>query len=155
MPFNPKVINLKTIIDDKVQLLSSSSKLKNIALSSNINANLEVVADENMVKAIIRNLISNAIKYTNPGGKITVDGILKANEIEITISDTGIGISKAKMKELFTSVLTTSCPGTDNEKGSGLGLNICKEFVHNHKGRIWVESQPGAGSIFSFTLPLP
>ena len=106
-----------------------------------------------MLNTILRNLISNAIKFTSIGGHIRVFTISKEDHVEITISDDGIGMNKEKLKGLFNITSNSTTIGTANEKGSGLGLVLCKEFVEKHKGKIWVESEEGKGSDFKFTLP--
>ena len=107
-----------------------------------------------MVLIILRNLISNAIKFTNPGGKIDVITITRTNHVEISISDNGVGMNKDKIKTLFNVSSNTTSLGTDNENGSGLGLVLCKEFAEKNNGEIWAESEEGKGSDFKFTLPI-
>ena len=106
-----------------------------------------------MIDTILRNLISNAIKFTYPGGKITVSVEEKQNELLVTVSDTGVGISKENRDKLFKIDQSYSTTGTQNEKGTGLGLILCKEFVEKHGGKIWVESEVNKGSTFYFTFP--
>jgi signal transduction histidine kinase len=115
---------------------------------------LEVFADVNMLRTVLRNLISNAIKFTNTGGHINVKSILKNNHVEISISDNGIGMNEEKHKFLFEIISNTTTLGTANENGSGLGLVLCKEFVNKNGGTIWAESEERKGSCFKFTLPL-
>ena len=106
-----------------------------------------------MLATIIRNLVSNAIKFTNVGGSIEIRAVAEQNQTKISICDNGIGISEETRSKLFgIDNLTTI--GTAKEKGSGLGLILCKEFVEKNRGRIWVESEPGKGSKFIFTLPV-
>jgi signal transduction histidine kinase len=112
------------------------------------------VADENMVKTILRNLISNAIKFTSDKGIISVSAMLSPNQVEICVSDSGVGIPQEKIPLLFRIETNTSTKGTSQESGSGLGLILCKEFVERHHGKIWVESIVGVGSQFKFTLPV-
>jgi signal transduction histidine kinase len=108
-----------------------------------------------MINTILRNLLSNAIKFTPENGAITLESNVKSSEVEISVSDTGVGISEEDCKLLFNISTTISTKGTSNETGTGLGLIICKEFVEKQGGKIWVESEPGKGSRFIFTLPLP
>ena len=105
-----------------------------------------------MIATIVRNLVSNAIKYTHSGGKITISAITETDKIIISVSDTGIGINAKDVEKLFKIENNISTPGTDKEEGTGLGLIICKEYVEKHNGKIWVESEIGKGSRFSFTL---
>jgi signal transduction histidine kinase len=102
----------------------------------------------------LRNLISNAIKFTKSGGNLNIVVISDKNQVVISISDNGIGINEEKLKTLFNIASNTTSLGTANEKGSGLGLVLCKEFVEKQGGKIWVESEVGKGSDFKFTLPL-
>jgi signal transduction histidine kinase len=111
-------------------------------------------ADEAMTSTILRNLISNAVKFTNPGGKVQVFIEQKADELMIVVSDNGVGIKPEAVKRLFRIDENHSTLGTQNEKGTGLGLILCKEFVEKHSGRIWVESIAGKGSQFYFTIPI-
>ena len=106
-----------------------------------------------MVKTILRNLISNAIKYTNIGGEIMVSASENKQFVEISIKDNGVGISSMNQKELFKINSFHSTTGTNNERGTGLGLILCKEFVEMHGGKILVESEQGKGCEFRFTLP--
>ena len=106
-----------------------------------------------MIELVIRNLISNAIKFTDVGGEITVSAIAEEDFIRINVIDNGIGIPQDKIEKLFLTEENTSTPGTRNEKGSGLGLILCKEFVEINKGKISVESELTKGSKFTFTLP--
>jgi signal transduction histidine kinase len=129
------------------------AKGKNISLKCQIPADLMVTADIQMLKTILRNLISNAIKFTPPKGKIMVTAEKKPDKIIFTVSDNGIGIEPEIQDKLFKEFKTYSTEGTKGEKGTGLGLIICKMYVAKHEGKIWVESIPGKGSNFKFTLP--
>jgi signal transduction histidine kinase len=106
-----------------------------------------------MLKTILRNLISNAIKFTRRNGKVEVKALINNNNVEIAVSDNGIGMTNETMSKLFRIDASISTRGTENEKGTGLGLFLCKEFVEKHGGKIWVESETGKGSIFKFVLP--
>jgi signal transduction histidine kinase len=114
---------------------------------------LTVKADIQKLKTILRNLISNAIKFTPEKGKITIIAEKNENETIITVSDDGVGIEPDAQDKLFKDFKTFSTNGTKGEKGTGLGLLICKMYVEKHDGKIWVESTPGKGSNFKFTLP--
>lgn len=152
--FNPKKTILSSLIREVINTSNSRALLKNISLNIIQNEEVEVYADENMVMIILRNLISNAIKFTNPEGKINVIVIPGTKEVEISISDNGVGMNEEKIKILFNISSNTTSLGTANEKGSGLGLVLCKEFVERLGGKIWVESEEGKGSDFKFTLPM-
>jgi signal transduction histidine kinase len=114
---------------------------------------MEVFADTNMLTSILRNLISNSIKYSHPGGKITIEVESKIDWIEFSISDTGTGMYEETRKKLFVINGQVSAPGTANETGSGLGLILCKEFIEKHKGTIWVESLKDVGTKIIFRIP--
>jgi signal transduction histidine kinase len=114
---------------------------------------MNVAADLQMVKTILRNLISNAIKYTNINGEIIINACELKKYVEVTVKDNGVGISVENQRKLFQIDSFHSTPGTKDEKGTGLGLLLCKEFVELHGGNIRIESEPGKGSRFAFTLP--
>lgn len=146
--FNPQKFNLTELINEVIEFEQHLAQQKNIALSSLVKDAVEIIADKNMVSTILINLLSNAIKFTNEGGEVTVD----FNEKVITVADTGIGISSEDIQKLFHLESNYTKIGTLKEKGTGLGLILCKEFVDKHKGKIWVESEPEKGSRFCFTL---
>jgi signal transduction histidine kinase len=106
-----------------------------------------------MIKTILRNLISNAIKFTHKNGKVEVKAMIINNQVEISVSDSGIGMTKETIAKLFRIDANLSTPGTENEKGTGLGLFLCKEFIEKHGGKIWAESESGKGSVFKLVLP--
>ncbi|MBU8893561.1 MAG: hypothetical protein KOO66_12350 [Bacteroidales bacterium] len=153
--FSPEEIKIKTIINEVILLLQQSAKNKNIRLSDNSEANLTVYSDKNMLNTILRNLVSNAIKFTHQNGAIIISACETKNQdfIEITVADTGVGISKEKTADLFRIEKSDATYDTDNERGTGLGLILCKEFVEKNGGRIWVESELNKGSKFVFTTP--
>ena len=140
-----------TILDVEAQ----ASK-KGIQIIDKIQDTQTIFADKNLSAIILRNLISNAIKFTPTGGNVTISAMkqLNNNYVEISIADTGVGISKNKISELFRIDKNSSTQGTANEKGTGLGLILCKEFVEKQGGEIWVESELGKRSVFKFTLPI-
>ena len=151
--FSPETIEIVSLIDKVAELLNDTAQQKSITISRKNSFNLPVFADKAMISTILRNLISNAIKFTNPGGSIVISAEQKQNELMITVSDNGTGIKKESINKLFRIEESTSTIGTQNEKGTGLGLLLCKEFILKHNGRIWVESEWGKGSEFHFTLP--
>jgi signal transduction histidine kinase/ligand-binding sensor domain-containing protein len=151
--FNPVNLDLNEILDEEFNMLSDTASTKNIDLTRSIPENLTVFADKNMIKTIMRNLISNAIKFTHKNGKVEVAAITENHQVKISVSDTGIGMNVETIAKLFRIDSDLSTPGTENEKGTGLGLFLCKEFIEKHSGKIWVESEPGKGSIFRFVLP--
>ena len=151
--FKPVKINLCELLKEEIENLKMLAEQKHISLKQDIGQELNVTADLQMVKTILRNLICNAIKYTNENGKIVINALEKKKLVEVDVTDNGIGISTEIQKKLFKIDFLHSTPGTNDEKGTGLGLLLCKEFIELHGGDIWIESQPGRGSRFSFTLP--
>jgi PAS domain S-box-containing protein len=154
LSFTPKKLAITSLIDDLISASASKTLLKNISLRRIKSDEVEVVADENMVMVILRNLISNAIKFSNAGGEITISVNPKNELAEINVCDTGLGMSKDKLTTLFDISSNKTTLGTAKEKGSGLGLILCKEFVEKNHGTIWVESLEHRGSKFTFTLPM-
>jgi PAS domain S-box-containing protein len=155
MEFVKIKFNLKSKIASSIQPLSEMAEKKNIKITISVPENLEINADDHMFGTIIRNLVSNAVKFTRIGGKINISAFKKQdNPIEINISDTGIGMSADLKNRLFILNEKINRKGTEGEPSSGLGLLLCKEFIEKHGGKIWAESQEGKGSTFSFTLPV-
>ncbi|MCU0390154.1 MAG: tetratricopeptide repeat protein [Thermoflexibacter sp.] len=150
---NAQVFNLHEVGQENVELLTEIAKSKKIDLSNKISPAMKVNADIDHVKLVFRNLISNALKYTLPSGEITLDALVKDKFVEIVIRDTGVGMSEAILSKLFTSSMS-STKGTGDEKGTGLGLLLCKDFIEKNGGKIWAESQENKGSSFYFTLPI-
>lgn len=150
--FNPEEVNLFALINEVTELLFDSAQQKSISISIELPEYYSVYADKNMINTVLRNLITNAIKFSNPGGKIVISAKQKNNEAVVSIHDSGIGIKKEAIEKLFRIEESYTTIGTQNEEGTGLGLLICKEFVSRHGGKIWVQSQPGKGSRFLFTL---
>ncbi len=152
--YKPENFNISKLIQSNVQLLESSANNKKISIINTIPENLFGFFDYQMITTVMRNLISNAIKYTNDNGSITISVNEDAELIEIVIQDTGIGMSATLVDNLFKiDVKHFSTDGTGGEKGTGLGLILCKEFIDKHSGKIWVESEMGKGSKFKFTIP--
>ena len=151
--FAPTTQKLNPIMQEMVDVLESSARIKNISLSTFQPGDMFVCADQNMLKTILRNLISNAIKFTHPGGKVEVYAMVSNEVVQVSVSDNGVGIDEEMQNRLFKIDSETTTIGTANERGSGLGLILCKDFVQKHGGEIWVDSKPGKGSTFHFTLP--
>jgi len=151
--FKPVKINLYDLLREEIESLKTLASQKQITLKHLIKPDLNVAADLQMVKTILRNLISNAIKFTNINGEIIVNATELKQFVEVEVKDNGIGISAENQKKLFQIDTFHSTPGTHDEKGTGLGLLLCKEFVELHGGNILIDSEAGKGSIFSFTLP--
>ena len=150
---NPIKLNLYELVEDQIAGLLGSAQQKQISISHFIASDLNVSADMQMVKSILRNLIGNAIKYTSAGGEITISASEGKKFVEIIVRDTGIGITQEAQKKLFKIERLYTTTGTNNEHGSGFGLILCKEFVEIQGGTMRVESKPGKGSKFIFTLP--
>ncbi len=153
MVFSPEIVEIDKLFDDAVELLGVTARQKSINIISNLPGEVSVFADKAMIATILRNLISNAIKFTNPGGEIFVSARHKTGELEISVQDNGVGIKKGSIDKLFRIDENISTPGTKDEKGTGLGLILCKEFVEKHGGKIWAESKIKKGSTFYFTVP--
>lgn len=152
--FEPKELGLKKFIEDLLHLFTPALMEKKIELKFSISENMKVFADRDMLGTIFRNLVSNAIKYTNLNGKIFIVAENLKDSILIKVGDTGIGISPENIDKLFRLDESFSTPGTRQEQGTGLGLILCREFVEKHGGEINVKSTEGEGTEFYFTLPV-
>lgn len=152
--FKPECIELGEVINDIVELMNLSAQQKSIAISLELPDNTIAFCDKSMIRTILRNLISNAIKFTNKGGRIIVSVERKQHEYHISISDNGVGIPKEMVDKLFKIEENVSTDGTQKESGTGLGLILCKEFAEKHDGKILVKSNPGTGSTFIVILPI-
>ncbi|MGD0340232.1 MAG: HAMP domain-containing sensor histidine kinase, partial [Bacteroidales bacterium] len=154
MNFSPEKINLKQIAGNSIEVLKESARKKEIKINYSIPENLEIYADSHMLETVIRNLVSNAIKFTPKSGEISISAAASPdNTIKIKICDTGIGMNKELISKLFLLNERTNRKGTEGEPSTGLGLLLCKEFIEKHNGKIQVESEEGKGSTFSFTIP--
>lgn len=151
--FNPVPLELGSIIEETLRSSGDFARSKNIALNTAVNAE-NVFADRNMLLLIMRNLISNAIKFTHGGGKVSVGSVFLNGSVKVYVADSGVGMNPGKVNQLFKLESKVSTPGTKNEPGNGLGLILCKEFVQHHGGEIGIESVPGKGTTVWFTLPL-
>jgi PAS domain S-box-containing protein len=153
MEYNPEYVEIIDLINSVDDLLSPVAQNKSITILKKLPRSVPVYADKAMISTVLRNLVSNAIKFTNPGGQILILAEQKRNELKISVTDNGVGIKKEAIDKLFKIEESYSTIGTQNEKGTGLGLILCKEFVEKHGGKIWVESTLGQGSTFCFTIP--
>ncbi|MDF1551083.1 MAG: HAMP domain-containing sensor histidine kinase [Bacteroidales bacterium] len=149
----PVEIMLPELLMSIIKLFSSEARKKNIKLSLKTNDKLNILSDIDMLNTILRNLVSNALKFTNKGGEIQISFQKGDSEIQFNIIDNGVGMTSEKQSELFDVHTNTSSSGTEYEKGTGLGLVLCKEFIDLLKGKIWVESELGKGTCFSFIIP--
>lgn len=150
----PRELSLEDIIEDNLDLLNSSAKHKNINLQNNLKRDYRIKADYNLIITVVRNLISNAIKFTPENGTICINAEPKNDFVVVSVSDTGIGIDKSTLEKIFNPDTRYTTLGTNHEKGTGLGLMLCKEFVEKNGGEIWVESKKEEGTTFYFSVPL-
>ena len=154
IPFKPQILSFADICKNILSTLNPNADAKNITINYSAPDQLNVFADADMLKTVLRNLVSNAIKFTNNGGVINISTEKNSGKVTISVSDNGIGISPDNLAKLFDISEVLSTTGTAKETGTGLGLLLCKEFVEKHQGKIWVESEVGKGSDFKFTLPI-
>jgi two-component system sensor histidine kinase/response regulator len=147
-------IYISTLAEENVSLFKEIAKKKEIRLFSEVDTSYFAIADRNMIRIVIRNLVSNAIKFTFRGGEVKISASASQNSVQIDVTDTGVGIAPEDIHRLFKIDKQKITPGTAKEKGSGLGLILCKEFVEKNNGTIDVVSTPGKGTCFSVTLPL-
>jgi signal transduction histidine kinase len=150
----PVEVNLYEAIDDVLSLLNISIAKKQILVHNEIEKNTNINVDKHVISTVLRNLINNAVKFTDKKGEIKITSEIKDKKIIISVEDNGTGISEENRKKLFKLDEEHSTKGTDNESGSGLGLILCKELIIQSGGEIFVESTLGKGSKFSFSLPL-
>ncbi|WP_245233019.1 tetratricopeptide repeat-containing sensor histidine kinase [Maribacter forsetii] len=147
------VTNLDCIVEENIALLSEIAEAKSISLVNRIEPNCQIWSDPNQIDIIIRNLLSNALKFTPNNGQIVIGAIQKIKTCEIYVKDNGMGMTEDIISKLFEKDSNHTTYGTNNEKGTGLGLSLCKEMVEKNNGKIWVHSALGKGSSFYFTIP--
>ena len=150
--FQPEILSLDTLAYHNISLLKLNADQKDISIVSNISENAKVFADPNMLNTVLRNLISNAIKFTKPGGEIAISHNETENHDVISVKDDGVGISEENQENLFRIDVNVSQVGTNNEKGTGLGLILCKEMVEKHQGSIDVTSKENEGTTFELNI---
>ena len=148
------ILNLASVIENNIEIQRLKAKEKSIDIKSEIDENISVYADVNMLSTIIRNLISNAIKFSYPKSEIILFAESKGDRLHLSVQDQGIGINKNKQERLFKIDSNLSTPGTNNETGTGLGLILCKEFAETNGGTIWITSEESKGATFTFTIPI-
>lgn len=149
----PTVFMLNDTTELNISLLKETAKRKNISIINHIKDPIEVFADETQISVVIRNLLSNAIKFTPDGGEVSIETRFVVNKVFVMVKDNGIGMSQEIQSNLFKHHINNSTRGTNDEKGIGLGLHLCKEFIERNQGELFIESQPGKGSTFSFSIP--
>lgn len=153
MEYKPEYFEINTIVSEVLLLMKGYAEQKSIIINEKLSVGIRVFADKAMLSTVLRNLISNAIKFTQPNGQVTVTSVMGQNELTISVIDTGVGISKERIDKLFKISEGYSTQGTQKETGTGLGLILCKEFIEKNNGKIWAESR-GDGSTFNISLPL-
>lgn len=151
--FAPADISVKKLLDDGVALVQDAARQKDISLGCEAPADGKLFGDEAMLATVLRNLLANAIKFTPAGGRVMATARADAQSWTIAVQDNGVGITPENQAKLFRLDEFLSTSGTNNEQGTGLGLILCKEFIDKHGGRLWVDSTPGQGSVFFFTIP--
>jgi len=153
IPFYPKKLNLLTLLNNLEDLYNQNLKNKEITLKIDVGPEISVFADKKMTETILRNLISNAIKFTHLNGTVSVSAEPDNDFVVLKVIDNGVGIKTEILSELFKVDKVQSTQGTAKETGTGLGLILCKELVEKQNGKMWVESKEDEGTTFSFTLP--
>ena len=154
MEFNPQLINIMDVVSDCLKVAAESARSKEIEVITDMPIKYEGYADKNMLQAVIRNLVSNAIKFTQKGGKVSISaGLETGNMLGISVKDSGIGMTDQMVDNLFRIDVKTKRPGTEGELSTGLGLPLCKEYVEKLGGKIWATSVLNKGSDFHFTIP--
>jgi signal transduction histidine kinase len=154
IPFKPQILSFADICKNILEILNQKADSKNILINLNAPDGINIFADVDMLKTIMRNLVSNAIKFTNKNGTINISAVENSENVTISVTDTGIGIEPGSLTKLFDISQNHTTRDLSGEKGTGLGLVLCKEFIEKHGGKIWVESEQGKGSEFKFTLPI-
>ncbi len=152
--FRPEFVDIYDVVHQVIQLLANSAERKSIVLQNKTASNLKVFCDRNMIITVLRNLITNSIKFSNTNSVVVIETYIEQEFVGVAVSDSGVGISPQNLERLFKLEETYSSEGTAHEKGSGLGLVICKEFIEKHKGRLYAKSELGVGSTFCFELPI-
>ncbi|EKD69608.1 MAG: response regulator receiver sensor signal transduction histidine kinase [uncultured bacterium] len=153
LEFNRRSLSLSAIVRQCSQTLGLAAHAKNITVKDSVDEGITIYADGDMIMTVIRNLLSNAIKFTHPGGSVSISASEIEDCVKISVADTGVGIAAEKLKTIFNTGKDNSTGGTAGEKGTGLGLFLCRELIEKHHGEISAESEEGKGSVFIFTLP--
>ncbi|MBL0739775.1 tetratricopeptide repeat-containing sensor histidine kinase [Chryseolinea lacunae] len=149
---HPTFLKVRPIVEEKIQLFTEIARQKEVTVVNEIDETLSVLVDRNHISLIIRNLLANALKFSKPGGLIMVREKLKGDLVEISVTDSGVGMTSADLRKLFNVETHFSNPGTLQEKGAGIGLLLTKEFIEKNGGSIWATSELGKGSTFTFTV---
>ena len=154
MDYYPGICDFQSIMSETIPLLEDMARQKSITIMKNYRPDETIFADKAMISTVLRNLITNAVKFSLPGGTISITAERLPSEFTVSVRDNGVGISKDNLNKLFDLNGNLTTRGTKNEQGTGLGLILCKEFIDKHKGKIWVNSEEGKGSVFSFSIPV-
>lgn len=155
LDYLPQELDIHDLADEAFDLFAPAAKQKTITLQNAAPPGMQIYADYAMTYTVLRNLVSNAVKFTPPGGRITISARQDDAEIEVSVTDSGIGIPEEGLVKLFRIDVRYTRPGTDGEEGTGLGLPLCQDLIKKNNGTIWAESCGGQGSTFSFRLPRP
>jgi len=151
--YKPGPVNLHDLVNETIVFLTIPAAAKGISIRSTLTENCKSYGDHHMILTVLRNLVLNAVKFTPYGGEVIVSAEHGREACYVSVKDTGVGIAKSDMEKIFRIDSKHSTRGTADEKGTGLGLILCREFIEKHKGTIWVESEEGKGSTFRFSLP--
>jgi len=154
LQFSPKSYSINQLMSETIAIITPIAKAKDIKLELEINDEIKAEIDQNMMSSVLQNLTTNAIKFTERGGTVSISASFKGDKLNFIVSDTGIGMSEEQLQKLFKLDKATSSRGTNDETGTGLGLIVSKEFIEKHKGKIWVESTLGKGSKFYISIPI-
>jgi PAS domain S-box-containing protein len=152
--FNPVQFDIVPLVLEVTQLLKEVAFQKSIIIENNLPSHVPIIADKEMISTVLRNLISNALKFTKEGGLISISAEYRPNYLVVIVADNGVGITKDRIDKIFEISENNSTPGTHSEKGTGLGLILCKEFMEKINGKIWVESVDGQGTSFFLSIPI-
>ena len=153
IPIKPEILKVSSVVDDIKNLFTQNAYSKKIYFIQKIDSHITVISDKNSLNTILRNLISNAIKFSHDNSTVTISADIEGDFVRISVEDNGTGISEDDLQKLFRDDLNYTTIGTSKERGTGLGLLICKELVEKNGGRIWAESEIGKGTKMIFTLP--
>ena len=153
LKYDPDFFDMDKVLEEVLAFADVSAFQKKITITNSIPQDLKIYGDKNMINTVLRNLISNAIKYSNINGRVDVTAILQNEIVEFSVKDNGIGMKEEDIDKLFKIDVNYTTKGTSDEKGTGLGLILCKDFVELHEGKIWIESEFEKGTTVKFNIP--
>ncbi len=151
--WSPQDLDLRILAEDTVSLFPFCSRDKGVTLVNRVPDNFLVFADQRMIESVMRNLVYNGIKFSHPGGEVIISARESVDYYEVSVDDQGVGISRETLSRIFSRGLTESSPGTAQETGTGMGLQLSMQFIEKHGGQFWIHSEPGEGSSVRFSLP--